>query len=524
MKNPKLILILIIISINLLIFLPSLKGGFVWDDYELIVDNSLLKTQNVIKTMFTPFGYGGFNSLLYRPIVSLSYKLDYLIYGLNPSGFHLTNIIIHTLNAILIFFILFYLFKDLKISFISSVVFSVFPSHFENVSWISGRTDLIAMFFTLLTVLFFIKYFNNDNKMFLYFSSITFFLAILSKEVSVLIIILLIYFLFYKNIKFSKAVNIFLTYFITIPVYVFLKLSLTQDTNLIFTYERAITFLSLIGFYFKKLIFPFVNTFSIDELGLISDKTNLILGILVIFILFFFNFKFFFTKKYKNRGMILFSMSILFVLLYSSLLFFENVISIAGFRFLYFPSLFYMIFLILIIEKIINKNIIKNSFYLIIILVFSVNLYSMNKYFSVKNQNDFWKQFKSIDNESIMVKFNYASSILEVNEEKALKIFNNILKYYKGHINYNYYRKEIYETFASYYTNKRDLKKADYYFKKLDNKKIRVDTRFDFYYFLFLKGKKNVAFELARKFYLEYKNVNRVKYFYYLFLKKTKKL
>src|SRR6267378_5010282 len=80
----------------------SLRGGFVWDDRPLIVDNRLIKDPASIGTILTSgFWQAGdrhdrFRSF-FRPIVSASYALDYAFWGLRPAGFHATNLMLHLL-------------------------------------------------------------------------------------------------------------------------------------------------------------------------------------------------------------------------------------------------------------------------------------------------------------------------------------------------------------------------------------------------------------------------------------------
>ena len=89
--------------ITFVVFLPALKNGFVnWDDYANLRDNLNfrgLSWQN-IKWAFTTFHMGP-----YQPFSWLSYSLDYKIWGLNPFGYHLTNIFIHSLNAVFFYFL-----------------------------------------------------------------------------------------------------------------------------------------------------------------------------------------------------------------------------------------------------------------------------------------------------------------------------------------------------------------------------------------------------------------------------------
>src|ERR671919_2197765 len=85
------------------VFLPGLSNQFVnWDDYEMLVDN--LRYRGLawpqLRWMFTTFHMG-----LYQPLSWMTLGLDYLIWGMNPVGYHLTNVLVHASNAILLYFI-----------------------------------------------------------------------------------------------------------------------------------------------------------------------------------------------------------------------------------------------------------------------------------------------------------------------------------------------------------------------------------------------------------------------------------
>src|SRR5229473_6333162 len=106
--------------------------------------------------------HGGF----FRPLFIFSYLIDTKIWGPHPLGFHLTNIILHSLNAFLTFKLTRRMIEGLTlstetkkaISIGAGALFLLHPSHTEAVSWISGRADLIATFFCLASLLWFIAY------------------------------------------------------------------------------------------------------------------------------------------------------------------------------------------------------------------------------------------------------------------------------------------------------------------------------------------------------------------------------
>ena len=143
-------------------YVNSLNNSFIFDDKALIVNNPFIKSQKLPVEIFKKdifehwVGKASFG-LMYRPMQVLSYWFDYKIWGLNTVGFHLTNIILHLLNGILIYLILLKLFSDFRIAAIASFLFIVHPLHVPVVSYISGRADLLSLLFILLSVFLFLK-------------------------------------------------------------------------------------------------------------------------------------------------------------------------------------------------------------------------------------------------------------------------------------------------------------------------------------------------------------------------------
>lgn len=190
-------LIVIILVFTVLFFLPVFWFDFLsnYDDESLILQNMVIRDLSLkgVFYMFSSFVYG-----LYHPLVTLSFAVDYFLYGLNPAGYHFTNILIHAVNCILIFYVLRNLFPDARgISFFISLVFIFHPLHVESVVWVSGRKDLLYVLFYLLGLLYYVK-FNNTKHILYYFISLGMFLMSLfskSAAVSFPLAILVIYFI-----------------------------------------------------------------------------------------------------------------------------------------------------------------------------------------------------------------------------------------------------------------------------------------------------------------------------------------
>jgi len=130
--------------------------------------------------------HGGF----FRPLFILSYLIDTTLWGARPFGFHLTNVVFHSLNAFFTFILSLRLVDDLKfaaqtkrmISVGAGALFLLHPSHTEAVSWISGRADVLATFFCLASLLSYLEYARSKRRAQLALSLLCFALGLLAKE------------------------------------------------------------------------------------------------------------------------------------------------------------------------------------------------------------------------------------------------------------------------------------------------------------------------------------------------------
>ncbi|MFH1202627.1 MAG: tetratricopeptide repeat protein [Candidatus Omnitrophota bacterium] len=143
--------IALIILVGLSAYSNSLFNPFIWDDEALIVGNYLIKDIRYLPQIFTKDLFFATTeiSFFYRPLQSLSFMLDFHLFGLNPWGFHLTNILLHIFNAILIYFIFLELLKDEKIALLVALLFVAHPVHTEAVTYIAGRADPLVGLFIL---------------------------------------------------------------------------------------------------------------------------------------------------------------------------------------------------------------------------------------------------------------------------------------------------------------------------------------------------------------------------------------
>ena len=158
--------------ITFVVFSPALRNGFVnWDDFETIVENQNFRglTWSHLRWMFTTFHLGH-----YQPLSWLTFSLDYLLWGVEPFGYHLTNILLHSVNAVLFYFVSRRLLAmaapisnavvlNLTAGF-SALIFAIHPLRVESVAWATERRDVLSGFFLLLTVLSYLKAVGSETN------------------------------------------------------------------------------------------------------------------------------------------------------------------------------------------------------------------------------------------------------------------------------------------------------------------------------------------------------------------------
>jgi Tfp pilus assembly protein PilF len=179
LSRQNLLFLVVILVTAIIVFWKVLKNGFTdWDDDLYVVKSDLIRHIDII-TYFKSF-----TANLYTPLVTLSYAIDYKIYGMNASGFHATNLLLHVVNIILVFVLTFRLFNRPVIASVTALLFAIHPLNVEAVVWISSRKDLLFSMFYLLGLLVYLKYLERKQMVFLVLVFVAFVLSILSKPIA----------------------------------------------------------------------------------------------------------------------------------------------------------------------------------------------------------------------------------------------------------------------------------------------------------------------------------------------------
>ena len=171
----------IVSLVTFVVYLPSLHHEFVeWDDAQYVVENLHIRSINIT---FIKWAFANFHASNWHPLTWISHAIDYAIWGLNPLGHHLTNVILHAINTYLVVLLIIGLLNVLKETTIkkgleeflhertilitggvTGLLFGLHPLHVESVVWVAERKDLLCALFVLLSIILYTKYVNRINK------------------------------------------------------------------------------------------------------------------------------------------------------------------------------------------------------------------------------------------------------------------------------------------------------------------------------------------------------------------------
>ncbi len=154
----QLLLVALLVSAAGLIYLPTLRYEFTWDDQMLITENRNLRTANPAQLFAQTFWPDPTGEGYYRPVVALSYWVERRLWGLNPLGFHLTNLLLNCLVAGLAALVLARLLGKALLALVGGLLFALHPAHVESVAFVSGRTDLLMSVFLLTAFLLVLRF------------------------------------------------------------------------------------------------------------------------------------------------------------------------------------------------------------------------------------------------------------------------------------------------------------------------------------------------------------------------------
>lgn len=380
---------LLIISISFGIYLNTLDNTFLWDDELWIENNNYVKNFKYLDEIFTKdiLSQVGRDFNYYRPVQALSLMIDYKNFGLNPLGYHLTNIIIHTLVGLSLFYLLNLLFKTKSLSLIASLLFIVHPIHAGAVSYISGRADPLCALFLIISFMLYIKFKEIKNKSLYIFSFFFFIIALLSKEIALIYpVFLYIYDYTTRSFEKEQKFKFYLPFLILIPCYLALRVFILDiPLGLISTkvslIDRMPAVFAALTDYLRLFIFPFNLHLEYKYPMVNYLSLNVILGLLIIVLSLIYAFK----ARHKNT-----------IISFSIMWFFIFFIPVSGIyplgvymaeHWMYLPSIGFFLILAYMITQIIRKGTLFRFFGLSLV-VFLLGYFSI---LTIKQNDNYWQ-------------------------------------------------------------------------------------------------------------------------------------
>ena len=216
-------------------FSPALNNSFVnWDDYAYIVNNPLVHNLSIANTIeiFTPTTFVVGN---YHPLTVFVYSIEYALFGLDPTGYHALNIILHLANIILVSLIAWRMFKHQLAAVFITAVFALHPLRVESVVWAAELKDVLYVGFFLAACLAYIRNVQNGDTSLKAHAVVygLFLLSILSKGQAVVFPVILLILDYMLEKKFDKQTLLSkIPYFATSVAFGFLAIAAQRGGQL----------------------------------------------------------------------------------------------------------------------------------------------------------------------------------------------------------------------------------------------------------------------------------------------------
>ncbi|HZS19000.1 MAG TPA: tetratricopeptide repeat protein [Candidatus Udaeobacter sp.] len=149
---------LVLAALTIFAYRPAWNGGFLWDDDVYITNNELLTAPDGLRRIWFSLD----SPSQYFPLVYTTFRIEHRLWGLNPTGYHWVNLMLHVANALLVWLVL----ARLKVpgAWLAGAIFALHPVQVESVAWITERKNVLMGFFFLLTLLAWIAFVDVRTK------------------------------------------------------------------------------------------------------------------------------------------------------------------------------------------------------------------------------------------------------------------------------------------------------------------------------------------------------------------------
>jgi tetratricopeptide (TPR) repeat protein len=142
----------LLLATTFVAYVPAMRSGYVYDDPDYVVKNETLRSVQGLRNIWLlPSA-----SPQYYPLTFTAFWMEFHLWGADPFGYHVVNVAIHALNAVLLWLLLYRL--DVPGAFLAAALFALHPVHVESVAWVTERKDVLCAAFYLLTLLVWLRF------------------------------------------------------------------------------------------------------------------------------------------------------------------------------------------------------------------------------------------------------------------------------------------------------------------------------------------------------------------------------
>lgn len=258
MKEQKQIIIslCILAAICLITLSPLLHNGFTnWDDPDLITENVKIReiSWHNISTIFVSRHID-----LYHPLVLMTYMLEYHFIKLDPFYYHLTNLLLHISNCLLVFWFIYLLKDKVFFAFLSAALFALHPLSVESAAWITERKNVLYAFFYLLTLISYIYYQRSKSMRYYSLSLAAFLLSLLSKTTTVTLPLILLLLDYYKKERIDrKNLMLKIPFFALSLIFGIVGILIYEKVTVAFPlHKKILNAFYILTFYLYKIFLP----------------------------------------------------------------------------------------------------------------------------------------------------------------------------------------------------------------------------------------------------------------------------
>ncbi|MGO8697768.1 MAG: tetratricopeptide repeat protein [Limisphaerales bacterium] len=148
----------LLVLVTILAYQPAWHAGFVWDDALYVTNNPLLTAPNGLRRIWFSLD----SPSQYFPLTYTVFRLEHALWGLAPAGFHWVNILLHAVNALLVWRLL----RRLSVpgAWLAAAIFALHPVQVESVAWVAELKNVLSLFFILLTFLCWLEFVDEQSK------------------------------------------------------------------------------------------------------------------------------------------------------------------------------------------------------------------------------------------------------------------------------------------------------------------------------------------------------------------------